>query len=232
MLSSVEFEVNANSTVTIGVQGVTSVIHNWMSFSDFHLVLLEAIPEYAVTIAEGIEGGSVVAEPAYAKQGVEVTLTNTPAEGYEFVSYSVTCKTIDEAVIVTDGKFTMPADDVTVNATFQKKAVDPSGDEEVALAADMFYTWDGYGADASKIASATVDFKVGESVAAGATVAGTGTVDYLTYADMTGSTKVIFEGKDGTPIRLLMNRQESNSGPLVEKTATIAEGKAEISLTE
>ena len=124
----------------------------------------------------------------------------------------------------------MPADDVTVSAEF--KAVDPSGDEEVALAADMFYTWDGYGADASKIASATVDFKVGESVGAGTTVVGTGSVDYLTYADMTGSTKVIFEGTDGTVIRLLMNRQESNNGPLVEKNATIAEGKAEISLTD
>ena len=185
---------------------------------------------YAVTISDEIENGTVVADPTSAKAGDEVTLTNTPAEGYEFVSYSVTGKTIDEAVIVTDGKFTMPADDVTVSAEF--KAVDPSGDEEVALAADMFYTWDGYGADASKIASATVDFKVGESVDQGATVVGTGSVDYLTYADMTGSTKVIFEGTNGTAIRLLMNRQESNTGPLVEKTATIAEGKAEISLTD
>ena len=191
---------------------------------------LPAPATYAVTIAEGIEGGTVVADPTSAKEGDEVTLTNTPAEGYEFVSYSVTGVHEELAVIVTDGKFTMPADDVTVSAEF--KAVDPSGDEEVALAADMFYTWDGYGADASKIASATVDFKVGESVAAGTTVAGTGTVDYLTYADMTGSTKVIFEGKDGTAIRLLMNRQESNTGPLVEKTATIADGKAEISLTD
>lgn len=191
---------------------------------------LPAPATYAVTIAEGIEGGTVVADPTSAKAGDEVTLINTPAEGYEFVSYSVTGVHEELAVIVTDGKFTMPADDVTVSAEF--KAVDPSGDEEVALAADMFYTWDGYGADASKIASATVDFKVGESVGAGTTVVGTGSVDYLTYADMTGSTKVIFEGTDGTVIRLLMNRQESNNGPLVEKNATIAEGKAEISLTD
>ena len=191
---------------------------------------LPAPATYAVNIAEGIEGGTVEADPTSAKEGDEVTLINTPAEGYEFVSYSVTGVHEELAVIVTDGKFTMPADDVTVSAEF--KAVDPSGDEEVALAADMFYTWDGYGADASKIASATVDFKLGESVGAGTTVVGTGSVDYLTYADMTGSTKVIFEGTDGTVIRLLMNRQESNNGPLVEKNATIAEGKAEISLTD
>ena len=187
---------------------------------------------YAVSIAEGIEGGTVTADPVSALEGAEVTLTATPAEGYELVSITVTGVNGNEAVVVTDGKFTMPADDVTVSATFQKKAVEPTSDEEVALTADMFYTWDGYGADASKVSAATVDLKLGESLAGGDVVAGTSTVDYLTYADMTGSTKVIFEGVDGTALRLLMNRQESNSGPLVEKNATIENGKAEISLTD
>jgi len=36
--TSVEFELANESTVSIGVGGVTSVIHNWMSFSDFRLV--------------------------------------------------------------------------------------------------------------------------------------------------------------------------------------------------
>lgn len=35
--ASVEFELNSNSTVTIGVQGVASSIHQWMSFSRFRL---------------------------------------------------------------------------------------------------------------------------------------------------------------------------------------------------
>ena len=187
---------------------------------------------YAVNIAEGIENGTVEVNPTSSDAGAAVTVTATPAEGYELESITVTGATSSQPVTVTDGKFTMPAEDVTVTATFKEKAVVPSDDEVVALAADMFYTWDGYGADASKVSVATVDFKLGESVDAGATVAGTGTVDYLTYADMTGSTKAIFEGKDGTVIRLLMNRQESNNGPLVEKMATIADGKAEISLTD
>ena len=36
-LTSVEFELSAESTVAIGVRGVTSTSHNWMSFSDFRL---------------------------------------------------------------------------------------------------------------------------------------------------------------------------------------------------
>ena len=88
------------------------------------LIYIVKVPTtYAVTIAEGIVGGTVAANPTSAKVGDEVTLTNTPAEGYEFVSYSVTGVKSDEAVLVTDGKFTMPADDVTVNATFQKKVI-------------------------------------------------------------------------------------------------------------
>ena len=115
--TSVEFEVDTKSTVTIGVQGVTSVVHNWMSFSDFKLILLEAIPEYSITVAQP-ENGTVEVAPTLAKVGEEVTITATPAEGYELASISVTGVKTNEAVIVTDGKFTMPADDVTVSATF------------------------------------------------------------------------------------------------------------------
>ncbi len=40
-IHNVEFEVTEADSVTIGVRGVTSVLHNWMSFSDFRLVQLE-----------------------------------------------------------------------------------------------------------------------------------------------------------------------------------------------
>ena len=108
-------------------------------------------------------------------------------------------------------------------------------DEEVALTADMFKTWDGYGADASATGSATVDFNIGNDVTvnAGGMVCGTSTVDYLTYADLTGASKLIIEGTAGMQLRVLMNRQESNNGPLVEKNPTLdAEGKAEVDLTD
>ena len=118
----------------------------------------------------------------------------------------------------------------------EAKAEEPAVDDEVIdLTADMFFTWDGYGADAVKTSNtpATVDFKLGEEVDAGTTIVGTGSVLYLTYADITGATKLLFEGKAGTALRVLMNRQESNSGPLVEKNPTIGDdGKAELDLTD
>ena len=107
--------------------------------------------------------------------------------------------------------------------------------EEVALTQDMFLTWDGYGADASSTGEATVDFNIGTDVELnnGSMVCGTGTVDYLIYADLTGSVKMIIEGTAGVQLRVLLNRQESNNGPLVEKNPVIGEdGTVELDLTE
>ena len=39
--TSIEFELEGENTVSIGVRGVTSAIYNWMSFSDFRLVKFE-----------------------------------------------------------------------------------------------------------------------------------------------------------------------------------------------
>ncbi len=106
-------------------------------------------------------------------------------------------------------------------------------DETFDLTADMFYQWDGYDADASSTGAADVDFNVGSELGSGAMVAGTGSVAYLIYADLTGCTKMLFEGTAGVQLRVLMNRQESNSGPLVEKNPTIGDdGTAELDLTE
>lgn len=63
------------------------------------------------------ESGTVTATPATGPAGTEITLSNSPSEGYKFAFYTVT--TADGAVVtVTDGKFTMPAQDVTVTADF------------------------------------------------------------------------------------------------------------------
>ena len=71
---------------------------------------------YTVT-CRTIVNGSVTATPATATIGTEITLSNTPKEGYQFASYTV--KGADgESVSVADGKFTMPAQNVTVSATF------------------------------------------------------------------------------------------------------------------
>ena len=65
-----------------------------------------------------MQNGTVTG-PDTAKEDDEVTLTITPAAGYVLESISVTGVTTENAVEVTDGKFTMPAEDVNVIATFK-----------------------------------------------------------------------------------------------------------------
>ena len=106
--------------------------------------------------------------------------------------------------------------------------------ETAALAANMFHWWNGYGSDAQRTdQTAYVDFQLGTMLSDGAVVAGSGNVDYLLYADLTGYTKMIIEGTPGVQVRVLMNRQESNNGPLTERDVTLDEdGKGEIDLSD
>ena len=85
----------------------------------------EYVPTYAITIAEA-ENGSVTADVTEAAEGAKVTLTITPAEGYELDALSVAAGETPVEV-ADDNSFTMPAAAVTVTATF--KAVE-SGEEE------------------------------------------------------------------------------------------------------
>ena len=80
-----------------------------------------SVAKYSVSYGT-VEGGSFSASPRKAEAGAEITLTATPAEGYAFNNdWSV--KGADETVIeVVDGKFTMPAQNVTVSGTFSKVA--------------------------------------------------------------------------------------------------------------
>ena len=81
---------------------------------------------YTIDIASGITGGTVKASAASGNMGDEITLTVTPAEGYELETYIVK-DAAGNAITVTDGKFIMPAGNVTVSATFKesvRKVVD------------------------------------------------------------------------------------------------------------
>ena len=68
-----------------------------------------------------ITGGNVTATPSTAAAGEEITLTLAPQSGYVLETISVTDGT-NNIELSEDYKFTMPASNVTVNATF----VDPA----------------------------------------------------------------------------------------------------------
>ena len=106
---------------------------------------------------------------------------------------------------------------------------------ETALTKDMFHEWDGDGSGATVTnSSPAVDFNVGNNAQLGtqAMVAGTSNVDHLIYADLSEYSKMVINGTQDMQLRVLMSRQESNSGPWVEKDVTIgSDGKAIVDLT-
>ena len=75
---------------------------------------------YTITIPT-MTGGSVTANMDKAPAGEEITLTIFPAEGYEYVEGTLTV-TNATPTEVTDNQYTfkMPAEDVTVTATFKQ----------------------------------------------------------------------------------------------------------------
>lgn len=88
-------------------------------------ITFAAIPRYTITVAENIENGTIsdiTAETATA--GTDVMFEVTPAEHYAIDAVTVTCVNINQAVELTnDGNiysFSMPADDVVINATFKQ----------------------------------------------------------------------------------------------------------------
>ncbi len=75
---------------------------------------------YNITCATGLSHGSISANLSSAQSGTTITLSNTPANGYNLYSYYV-YKTGDINTIVYSGSsntFIMPAFDVTVSASF------------------------------------------------------------------------------------------------------------------
>ena len=93
-----------------------------------HATFKEA--EYTVSIASGIENGSLKTDPEKAHRGDTVTVTATPDEGYELDTITVTTGD-DQPVAVKDGKFTMPAGNVTVSASFKKVVYTVSVDKDI-----------------------------------------------------------------------------------------------------
>lgn len=88
---------------------------------------------YNVTVAEGLENGTVVANPVQAEEGETVTLTITPAEGYELDVLTV--KAGENDVEVSENTFAMPAADVTVSATF-KEQTEPTPEPSFMIEVD------------------------------------------------------------------------------------------------
>lgn len=76
----------------------------------------EDLPSYTVTCRTS-GSGTLTANKSTAYQGQTVTLTPKPATGYKFSKY-----TSSPSVTISSNKFTMPASNVTVTATFTNQS--------------------------------------------------------------------------------------------------------------
>lgn len=80
-------------------------------------VTFKAVQKYTITIPT-VANGTITTEPAgSAAEGTEVTIKAEPASGYKLGTVTVT-KADNTTVTVENSKFTMPAENVTVTATF------------------------------------------------------------------------------------------------------------------
>ncbi|MBR6961469.1 hypothetical protein IKH79_01760 [Candidatus Saccharibacteria bacterium] len=76
-------------------------------------------------IVNAAANGTVSVSKATAMKGDEVKITATPADGYELDA--ITVKDADgNAITISDGKFTMPAKDVTITVTFKEAPAEPT----------------------------------------------------------------------------------------------------------
>ena len=80
---------------------------------------------YNVNIASGITGGTVTSNKNTAHYGEVVTLTTTPDSGYGLDTLTVIGATSGSSVTITNNQFVMPAEAVTVNATFIDYSQEP-----------------------------------------------------------------------------------------------------------
>ena len=132
----------------------------------------------------------------------------------------------------------MGASDVMAQKIYQAK-----------LDKSMFKAWDGYGAVVNEVTpesytgkdDATVEFACEtnffKELGGGSVVYGNTNVYYKWYANLTGTTKMIFKGTDGVQLRVLFNRPEPdgddpNGGKTVEKNVTIANGTATLDVSD
>ena len=116
--------INNNDGQLVFMFSSTRNNNTWyhVAIDDVEICYTVPVSTYNVNIASGITGGTVTASPTTAAEGATVTLTATPSGSNELSSISVTGNTSGNIISVNGSgstyTFTMPAEDVTVNATF------------------------------------------------------------------------------------------------------------------
>ncbi len=124
-LSTIEAKTKSGTAVTLSGDGNTRTFtmpaENVTVSATFTAT---AEPTYTVTVGT-IENGTVTANPTSAVKGTSVTLTAVPNDGYELSTIEAKTESGTSVTLWGDGNtrtFTMPAENVTVSATYTATA--------------------------------------------------------------------------------------------------------------
>jgi len=187
---------------------------------------------YTVSVASGIANGIVEVSPTTAVEGDTITVTATPAEGYELAtltySYNSTTIDIDQEAM----QFLMPAANVTVNATFSEipnvaapTFTPATGSyitaQEVTIAcetegATIYYTTDG-----TEPTTTSSVFTEPFTVSATTTVKAFAVKNGMNNSDIASATYTIIEPMTIAAARAL----EANEYALVQGVVTFIDGR-------
>lgn len=113
---------------TYDIYGVISIYNEGAQFLpiSFEAVDVPEPTKYAIEIDDQIVNGSIEADKAEAAEGETVTLTVTPATGYELEAITVLDDEANEVEVSANYTFEMPASNVIVSATFVEQGEQPA----------------------------------------------------------------------------------------------------------
>ena len=187
---------------------------------------------YTVSVAAGITNGTVTAAPASAEAGDTITVTATAAAGYELATLTYTYGQTTNNINTQTMQFTMPASDVTVNATFTELAhvANPTftpaegsyiTEQQVSIActtegATIYYTTDG-----TEPTTESTVYAEAFTVSATTTVKAFAVKEGMNNSDVTSATYTIIEPMTIAAARALENNQYA----LVQGIVTFIDGR-------
>ena len=174
-------------TVTIAAQpadgysfsawNVTDASNNTITVTDNHFVMPDSdvtitatyIAGYTISLAD-VMYGSISANKTSATQGNTVTLSATPANGYQLDAWKVyQTDNVSNTIAVSGNSFTMPAYNVTVSAIF---GLQPGGENTIGSGTSMLYylpTFESY------------KYSLTEQIYTAAEVGGAGTITTIAF---------------------------------------------------
>ena len=183
--NEVYFNMAEAGDIVIGLTADGTTADYWTVWQSFKL---EKVGEfYTVSVAE-TENGTVTADKLVGIEGTKVTLTITPAEGYELDVLTV--KAGENDVEVSENTFVMPAGNVTVSASFKL----------IPVAADITLASVTYGGEAvtfdeNKAATIEGAYDAEKELVVVATAAEDVTVD-VAYPTEVGETQIVITVAD------------------------------------